>query len=67
MQDHHHFGEADGAEGVGDGELSSFSSTLRAAAQTGGVEDLQVALGVAALPEVIDADGIAGDAGFRGR
>ena len=60
-QQHHHFGEADGVERVGDRELLELLLDLRAAAHARGVVEAEGA----ALPVEIDRDGVARDAGLR--
>ena len=62
-QQHDDFGEFDRAQSVGGGELFELFDNLGAATQAGRIEQLQAPF----APDEIDADGIAGDAGFRTR
>ena len=58
---HHHFGKADGAQGIGDRQLLQLLLDTRAAAQACGVEHAKRA----ALPDDVDGDGIPRRAGLR--
>jgi hypothetical protein len=58
--DHHNFGKADGAQRIGDGKFFELFLDAGLAAQSGGVEQLDLA----ALPFEIHGNGIAGDAGL---
>ena len=57
----HDFGEGDGADRVGGGELLELLLDLGLAAQAGGVDQADLAV----VPFPFDGDGVAGDAGFR--
>ena len=62
-QQHHHFGEANGIEGVGDGQLFELLLDAGATPHASGVVDAEAL----AVPGQLDRDGVPSNAGFRPR